>query len=101
MTALQDRYRGFTSPRNGRTVSRNQRGFSLLELMLTLTIVLIMSGVTFISLQPALKQARVNNAYDTTLMALRTYRQRAIAQRQRYIVAFAAPGTITISLWGA
>jgi hypothetical protein len=69
-------------------------------MMLTAAIVLVMTGVTFISLQPALKQAHVTNAYDTTLMTLRNYRQRAIAQRQRYIVAFTAPGTITVSYWG-
>jgi prepilin-type N-terminal cleavage/methylation domain-containing protein len=100
MMALQDRFRGSNLPRTGRCVLRVQRGFSLLELMLTLSVVLIMSGVTFISLQPALKEARVTNAYDTTLMTLRNYRQRAIAQRQRYIVAFTAPGTITVSFWG-
>jgi prepilin-type N-terminal cleavage/methylation domain-containing protein len=99
MMALQDRFRG-NSPRTLGARLRAQRGFSLLELMLTLGIILILSGVTFYSLQPALKQARVTTAYDTTLMALRNTRQLAVAQRKRYIVAFAAPGTITISYWG-
>ena len=98
--ALQDRFRGKISPRIGRIVVRAQRGFSLLELMLTLSIVLIMSGVTFLSLQPALKQARVTSVYDTTLMILRNSRQQAIAQRTRYIVTFNAPGTITVQTWG-
>lgn len=71
-----------------------------MELMITLAIVLIMTTVTLVTMQPAMKQARDANAYDTTLMALRSYRQKAIAQRQRYIVAFTAPGTITISYWG-
>jgi len=99
MMALQDRFRG-NSPRGMGLRSRAQGGFSLLELMLTLGIILILSGVTFYSLQPALKQARVTTAYDTTLMALRNTRQLAVTQRKRYIVAFAAPGTITISYWG-
>ena len=100
MMALQDRFHGGNSPRNGGTSLRAQRGFSLMELMITLAIVLIMTTVTLVTMQPAMKQARDTNAYDTTLMALRSYRQKAIAQRQRYIVAFTAPGTITISYWG-
>lgn len=96
--ALQDRFRGIS--RTGGSRLRVQRGFSLLELMLTLSIVLIMTGVAMFTMLPAMKQATDANAYDTTLMALRTYRQKAIAQRQRYIVAFTAPGTITISYWG-
>jgi prepilin-type N-terminal cleavage/methylation domain-containing protein len=99
MMALQDRFRG-NFPRTMGPRLHAQLGFSLLELMLTLSIILILSGVTFFSLQPALKQARVTTAYDTTLMALRNTRQLAVAQRKRYIVAFAAPGTITISYWG-
>ena len=97
MIRSQDRFRNW---RLASFPSRHARGFSLLELMITLSIMLILAGTVFIGLQPALKQARVASAYDTTLMALRTYRQQAIAQRQQYIVAFTAPGTITISYQG-
>jgi prepilin-type N-terminal cleavage/methylation domain-containing protein len=76
------------------------RGYSLLEMMIVVAIGVIVSAITFISLQPLLKQAHVNSAYDTTLMALRNNRARAITERTRYIVAFTAPGTITISTWG-
>jgi prepilin-type N-terminal cleavage/methylation domain-containing protein len=76
------------------------RGYSLLEMMIVVAIGVIVSAITFISLQPLLKQAHVNSAYDTTLMSLRNYRARAITERTRYIVAFTAPGTITISTWG-
>jgi prepilin-type N-terminal cleavage/methylation domain-containing protein len=76
------------------------RGYSLLEMMIVVAIGVIVSAITFISLQPLLKQAHVNSAYDTTLMALRNNRARAISERTRYIVAFTAPGTITISTWG-
>jgi prepilin-type N-terminal cleavage/methylation domain-containing protein len=79
--------------------SRQQRGFSLLELMMVVSIALIMAGVTFISLQPMLKQSRVDTAYDTTLMALRNYRNRSITERRRYIITFAAPGTVTVQSW--
>jgi len=83
-------------------------GFSLLELMITVSIVLIMAGVTFISLQPLVKQNDVNNAYDTTLEVIRTYRNQAITKSNRYIITF-APGTtgppatratMTVQFWG-
>jgi len=99
MTALDNPRASDSSPRNETLVS-NDRGFSLLEMMIVVLILMIVCGIGFISLQPALKQAHVDSAYDTTLMALRNYRSRAITERKRYIVAFTAPGTITISYWG-
>jgi prepilin-type N-terminal cleavage/methylation domain-containing protein len=75
-------------------------GFSLLEMMVVIAITMIVTAIGFISLQPMLKQAHVDSAYDTTLMALRRTRSRAITERKRYIVAFTAPGTITVSYWG-
>lgn len=73
---------------------KSNRGFSLLELMITLSIILIMGGVTFIALQPALQRNHVNDAYETTLEVIRTYRNQAITKSNRYIVTF-APGTTT------
>jgi prepilin-type N-terminal cleavage/methylation domain-containing protein len=98
MSPLQDRLQNSLAARSGHAGSR-QRGFSLLEMMISMSIILILAGVTFYGLQPALKFARVNSAYDTTLMLLRNSRQQAIAQRTRYIVTFAAPGTITVQTW--
>jgi prepilin-type N-terminal cleavage/methylation domain-containing protein len=69
---------------------RAMRGFSLLEMMVVVAIVLIMVGITFMSLQPALRDGRINTAYDTALTQLRIARERAIAERTRYIVAFGA-----------
>jgi type II secretory pathway pseudopilin PulG len=88
------------SPRKDRIVSRKALGFSLLEMMIVVAISIIVVGIAFMTLQPAMKQARVNSAYDTTLMALRSYRNLAITDRKQYIVSFAAPGTITISYQG-
>jgi prepilin-type N-terminal cleavage/methylation domain-containing protein len=97
MTSLQFEFR---SPRKDEILRHKMRGFSLLEMMIVVAIGMILTGITFISLKPLLNQARVNAGYDTTLMALRTYRSRAITERRRYIVAFTAPRTITISSWG-
>lgn len=72
--------------------SRKYRGFSLLELLITISILLIMAGVTFVTLQPALNQNHVNSAYETTLMALRNTRNLAITQSNEYYVNFNPAG---------
>ena len=86
----------------------SSRGFSLLELMITVSIILIMGGITFISLQPLMKQNDVHNAFDTTLEVIRNYRNMAITKSSRYIITF-APGTVgppataatlTVQYWG-
>ena len=97
MTSLQFEFR---SPRKDEILRHKLRGFSLLEMVIVVAIGMILTGITFLSLKPLLNQSHVNAAYDTTLMALRTYRSRAITERRRYIVAFTAPRTITISSWG-
>ena len=84
----------------GLMASRKQRGFSLLELMITISISLIIAGVGYISLRPLLYQSHVNTAYDTTLMTLRNTRNLAITQSLQYVVTFNAgpPGTIQIQV---
>src|SRR5580704_19169200 len=80
--------------------SATYRGFTLLEMMITIAIGLIMAGVTFVTLMPSLKTNHVNSAYDTTLSVIRNYRNLSITQSKRYILTFTAPGTITVQYWG-
>lgn len=80
--------------------SRKNRGFSLLELMIVIAIGLTMAGVTFIAMMPMFKQNHVDQAYDTTLSVLRSYRNQSIEQSKRYVVLFTSPGTITVQYWG-
>jgi type II secretory pathway pseudopilin PulG len=70
------------------------RGFSLLEMMIVCGLIIIVTAISFMALQPALKEARANQAFESAMMPLRTARQRAIAERKQYIVCFgvAAPG---------
>jgi type II secretory pathway pseudopilin PulG len=72
---------------------RSMRGFSLTETIMVVAIMFIMASITFISLQPALKDAQMNAAYDTALSQMRMARQRSIEERKQYIVCFgnAAP----------
>jgi len=77
---------------------RRMRGFSLIEMMSALGIGMIATAITFMTLQPALKQQHVTNAYNTTMMALRQARDQAVAQRMAYGVTFnTANSTITIA----
>ncbi len=79
---------------------RKMAGFSLIETMIVVTLIMIASGIFFMSVQPALKDTRVTNAYNTTLMTLRRAREAAIAERRTYIITFsnaAIPNTITMT----
>jgi Tfp pilus assembly protein FimT len=74
------------------------RGFSLLEMMIVICVLMIVGGIGFMALQPALKDAKVNQAFESAMMPLRVARQRAIAERKQYIVCYgiAAPaGALT------
>ena len=74
------------------------RGFSLLEMMIVICVLMIVGGIGFMALQPALKDAKVNQAFETAMMPLRVARQRAIAERKQYIVCYgiaAPPAAVT------
>jgi prepilin-type N-terminal cleavage/methylation domain-containing protein len=68
-------------------------GFSLLEMMTVIALILVMGSMTFVSLVPALKQQRVTNAYNTTIAAMRLARDNAVSQRTSYSVTFTSSGT--------
>lgn len=72
--------------------SRKNNGFSLLELMITVSLGLVMAGVTFIYLTPSMNNSHMNSAYETTLMALRNTRNLAITQSHEYYVNFNPAG---------
>jgi len=74
-----------------------QRGFSLLELLITVAIGFTIAGITFVAMMPMFNKNHIDLAYDTTLMALRNTRHLAITQSHQYYVTFAQPGTINIT----
>jgi prepilin-type N-terminal cleavage/methylation domain-containing protein len=79
------------------------RGFSLLETMAVIAIGTVATTMAVMSLQPALKAARVDNGYNITLAAIRQTRDFAVGQRQQYSVTFsnaAIPNTVTITQAG-
>jgi prepilin-type N-terminal cleavage/methylation domain-containing protein len=77
-----------------------ERGFSLIEMLSVVALLIVMASITFISMMPVLKQQRLNNAYNTTLAAMRQARDNSIAQNTSYSVTFsssATPNTITVA----
>jgi prepilin-type N-terminal cleavage/methylation domain-containing protein len=68
--------------------SRKQNGFSMLELMIVVVLILTMTAITYISLLPTFNRAHLEGSYSTTLMALRNTRNLAIAQSHEYYVVF-------------
>ena len=77
--------------------SRLTRGFSLLEMVIVMALIVISASVTFVSVQGAVRDSRVNGGFDNAFMQLRLARQRAIAERKRYIVTFGTPAPIGAS----
>lgn len=73
--------------------SHQMSGFSLIETLIVVTLIMISSGIFFMSMQPALKDTRVTNAYNTTLMTVRRAREAAIAERRAYVVTFSTATT--------
>ena len=81
-------------------MTKKDRGFSVIELMIVVVIGMVMAGVSIMALMPLYRQNHVDAAYDTTLSVIRTYRNQAITQSKRYIITFTTPGTITVQSWG-
>jgi len=77
-------------------------GFSLMEMMMVVAIIIILASISFVSLVPLLQQQHVVNAYNITMGAMRQARDNAISQRTSYSVTFAAqgsgaPATVTVA----
>src|SRR5580698_7611229 len=86
--------------RKGFMLARKMRGFSLIEMMIVIAMILIVLAFSIMAIQPSLKQNNVTEAFNQTLMALRQARDLSVAQRQIYFVTLsntAVPNSITIT----
>jgi len=72
--------------------SKKQRGFSLLEMIITIAIGLTLAGITFIAMMPMFNRNHMELGYDTTLMVLRNTRHLAVTQSHQYYVNFNPAG---------
>jgi prepilin-type N-terminal cleavage/methylation domain-containing protein len=84
------------SPEKGHMLSQRIRGFTLIEMMIAISISFVISAFAIVSIQGALKDARVTTAYNLTLETLRNTRQLAIDTRKTYFVTFALPQTMQV-----
>ena len=81
----------------GIMASRKQNGFSLLELIIAISVSLILAGAVTVTMQTTFKQQQVNDAYNTTLTTLRRARDQAAADMRVYCVTFGPPGVVVIN----
>ena len=76
---------------------RDNRGFSLLELLVAMGIGLTVAGITAMAFMPVMNQQHVTDAYNMTLTALRRAHDQAQNDMRVYVVSFTQPGTITVT----
>jgi type II secretory pathway pseudopilin PulG len=69
-------------------------GFSLVELLIVIAVVMIGLAVAVLNIRTGLASSRLNSGVQTTLSQLRLAREAAVARRMAYRVTFTPPGTI-------
>src|SRR5581483_622130 len=72
-------------------------GFSLIEMMIVASIIMIGGALAIMSLRTVSQDFRVTNGYDTVLMMMRRGRESAINERRQYLVTFVPPRTMTLT----
>lgn len=75
----------------------SESGFSLLEILIVVGLLLIIGGIFVPTINTALRNTTVGNAYDTTLMTIRQAREVAVTQRRVYVVTFTDPDQISVA----
>jgi type II secretory pathway pseudopilin PulG len=75
---------------------KKMRGFSIVELLIVVAIMMIVMGAAFIQIAPALKNAKTEAALQTTLGQMRRAHELAVDRRTIYRVSFNAPRTIQL-----
>ena len=76
---------------------RHEGGFTLVEMVIVILVLMVGAALTFINLGPALRATKVDNAYRTAASAMDLARGRATSMRLVYQVQFLAPRTITVT----
>jgi prepilin-type N-terminal cleavage/methylation domain-containing protein len=92
---FRNRKQKATSVAGGRSVS--SRGFSLIELVVVVSIIMMVAAVSVINLPPALAAMRMNSALNITAETLRLARGSAFSDRCVYRVDFTLPQTLTVT----
>ena len=83
----------FEAARRGRN---REAGFSMIELMVSIMIILIVSAIAVISIRPQMEQARVDAEMRSVIAALREARELAITNRRYVKISFPANNRIQV-----
>lgn len=75
---------------------RNESGFSLVEAIVVIAVILVMAAVAIFQIAPALKGSKSDTALQTALGQLRRFHEDAVDQRRIYRVSFMSPRTIQV-----
>jgi prepilin-type N-terminal cleavage/methylation domain-containing protein len=78
--------------RFGPAPAKGMRGFTLFEMMVAVSVFMLATAITFTSLAPAIKDARVGGVYNQTLEEMRQARELAIENRKTYLLTFNPAG---------
>jgi prepilin-type N-terminal cleavage/methylation domain-containing protein len=79
------------------TGALSEGGFSLIELMVALVIIMVVSAIAITSIKPNLQQARVDAAMREVLDTFRSAREYAIANRRYVKIAFPLNNQMTVT----
>jgi len=81
-------------------VNKRQGGFSLLEVLVAISIIMIVSGMAIFNFSSVIPNHKANSAMDQVLSQLRSARAKAIAHRCEVQIQFVGTNQLTISeLW--
>jgi prepilin-type N-terminal cleavage/methylation domain-containing protein len=75
-----------------------QAGFSILEMVIVVGIVLVAAAAALVNIIPSMKTSRSNAGMELVLGELRRAHERSIDERRIYRVTFVAPQTIQVDV---
>src|SRR5271165_5183770 len=78
--------------------NRTECGFSMTELAVVVTIILIVLAAALINMVPSIKNSKSNSAMELVMGELRRAHERAIDERRIYRVTFVPPQTIQLDV---
>jgi Tfp pilus assembly protein FimT len=75
----------------------SERGFSIVELVVVIGMILVLSAVAIINVSSSLKAAAADSASQLIVQEMRLARQYAISDRRIYRLTFTAPQSISLN----
>ena len=82
-----------------RSRAMQQAGFSMLELLVVSAMIVVLSGMAAIGIEPVLANNRANKAMYQVVESLRNARMLAMSQNTKVSVQFTADNAIMMQLW--